>query len=98
MPISRQPERIAFQQLMFDQLFTWPTDQPRHATSTYGNPVESNRPRFFRSDRTLSMISVCEGESIALDRDKETRRQGDKETRRQGDGETGRRGDGETGR
>ncbi len=30
--------------MSFDQLFTWPTDQPRHATGTYGDPVESNRP------------------------------------------------------
>ena len=45
LPISRQPEQSSFQQLLFDQLFTWPTDQPRHATSTYGHPVESDRPR-----------------------------------------------------
>lgn len=31
-------------QLLFDQLFTWPTDQPRHATSTCGEPVKSDRP------------------------------------------------------
>ena len=30
--------------MLFDQLFTWPTDQPRHATDTYGDPVKSNRP------------------------------------------------------
>ncbi len=30
--------------MFFDQLFTWPTDQPRHATPVYGDPVESNRP------------------------------------------------------
>jgi hypothetical protein len=34
----------AFRQMSFDQLFTWPTDQPRHATGTCGDPVESNRP------------------------------------------------------
>ena len=33
-------------QLLFDQLFTWPTDQPRHATTTISNPVETDRPRF----------------------------------------------------
>ena len=32
--------------MLFDQLFTWPTDQPRHATDTYGDPVKSNRPLF----------------------------------------------------
>jgi hypothetical protein len=30
--------------MSFDQLFTWPTDQPRHATGTCSDPVESNRP------------------------------------------------------
>jgi hypothetical protein len=33
-------------QLCFDQLLTWPTDQPRHATTTLSNPVEADRPRF----------------------------------------------------
>src|ERR1700722_14035196 len=32
--------------MSFDQLFTWPTDQPRHATGTCGDPVKSNRPLF----------------------------------------------------
>ena len=26
----------------FDQIFTWPSDQPRHATSRSNSPVESN--------------------------------------------------------
>src|SRR5579885_1849420 len=30
--------------MLFDQLFTWSTDKPRHATDTYGDPVKSNRP------------------------------------------------------
>jgi hypothetical protein len=34
----------AFRQMSFDQLFTWPTDQPRHATGTCGDPVKSSRP------------------------------------------------------
>ena len=42
--LLRQRELPAFRQILFDQLFTWPTDQPRHATGTYGDPVESNRP------------------------------------------------------
>src|SRR5579871_5318280 len=44
MPLIRQPKRIAFQQLFFDQLLTWPTDQPRHATRTDNDPVETYRP------------------------------------------------------
>ena len=47
LPISRQPEHTAFRQMNCDQLFTWPTDQPRHATSTYGEPVEADRPRLW---------------------------------------------------
>src|SRR5580704_4993038 len=42
--LIRQREQPAFRQMLFDQLFTWPTDQPRHATDTYGDPVKSNRP------------------------------------------------------
>src|SRR5262245_37769673 len=58
--------------MFFDQLFTWPTDQPRHATSTCGNPVESNRPRVFRrsltsqsyppSGRSQTAMKVAQGE------------------------------------
>lgn len=44
-PISRQREQTACWQFFFDQLFTWQTDQPRHATTTRGEPVESDRPR-----------------------------------------------------
>ena len=29
---------------VFDQLLTWPADQPRHATTTSTYPVESNSP------------------------------------------------------
>jgi hypothetical protein len=32
--------------LLFDQLFTWPADQPRHATATRQIPVEADRPLF----------------------------------------------------
>ncbi len=34
----------AVQQLNFDQLFTWPTDQPRHATSHFRYPVDTRSP------------------------------------------------------
>jgi hypothetical protein len=43
--ISTQRERSYARQMLFDRLFTWPADQPRHATSTLIDPVESNRPR-----------------------------------------------------
>ena len=39
-----QPKPKKVWQLLFDQFFTWPTDQPRHATSTYSHPVEADRP------------------------------------------------------
>lgn len=45
-PISRQPESTAVLQLLFDQLFTRPADQPRHATLIDDDPVKSDRPRF----------------------------------------------------
>jgi hypothetical protein len=45
-PITRQPKSTAGLQLLFDQLFTWPTDQPRHATLIDDDPVKSDRPRF----------------------------------------------------
>jgi hypothetical protein len=44
--LIRQREQPAFRQMLFDRLFTWPADQPRHATDTYGDPVKSNRPLF----------------------------------------------------
>jgi len=41
MPITRQPKRRYLRQLkIFGQLFTWPTDQPRHATCASDCPVE----------------------------------------------------------
>lgn len=43
-PFIRPPERTAVQQLKCDQLFTWPTDQPRHAIDTSYNPVETKSP------------------------------------------------------
>jgi len=64
LPISRQPEQSSFQQLLFDQFFTWPTDQPRHATSTYGHPVESGRPRSENEVLGSSIISTAGGSSI----------------------------------
>ena len=43
--VATQPSSTAgFWQLMCDQLLTWPADQPRHATLTYGDPVETDRP------------------------------------------------------
>ena len=33
-------------QILFGQLFTWPTDQPRHATGASSYPVESNSPPY----------------------------------------------------
>lgn len=44
--ISKQRESTAVLQLLFDQLFTWPADQPRHATLIDDDPVKSDRPRF----------------------------------------------------
>jgi len=41
----RQPRNTADWQLLCDQLFTWPADQPRHATPTPPNPVETDRPQ-----------------------------------------------------
>jgi hypothetical protein len=37
-------ERTAVQQLKCDRLFTWPTDQPRHATEHFRYPVDTNSP------------------------------------------------------
>ena len=34
----------AVQQLMCHRLFTWPTDEPRHATMHFHCPVETNSP------------------------------------------------------
>ena len=59
-PISRQPKSTAGLQLLFDQLFTWPTDQPRHATLIDDDPVKSDRPRFrwkFAGQR-ISSLSI----------------------------------------
>ena len=36
--------RTAVQQLSCDQLFTWPTDQPRHATEHFRYPVDTRSP------------------------------------------------------
>src|SRR5207249_3754853 len=46
LPLIRQPLQTAVQQLKCDQIFTWPSDQPRHAATT---------PQFTRSkpDRPL---------------------------------------------
>ena len=44
LPISRQRVQTACWQLIFDRLFTWPADQPRHATVTLGEPVNTDRP------------------------------------------------------
>ena len=37
-------ERTAVQQLSCDRLFTWPTDQPRHATEHFRYPVDTRSP------------------------------------------------------
>ncbi len=42
--LTRQPKRRYLLQILFGQLLTWPTDQPRHATSVSSYPVESNSP------------------------------------------------------
>src|SRR5580704_19470045 len=42
--------------MLFDQFFTWPTDQPRHATDTTGDPVKSDRPLVSRG---LSLESTA---------------------------------------
>ena len=42
---------------LFSQLFTWPADQPRHATITSTYPVESNSPPYFKSYTSLSSKS-----------------------------------------
>src|SRR5436305_1382034 len=43
-PLVRQPGRDCSRQLKCDQLLTWPSDQPRHATCASGYPVESSSP------------------------------------------------------
>ena len=44
-PSSRQPKRSYLRQLkVCDRLFTWATDQPRHATQRFDNPVEPSSP------------------------------------------------------
>jgi hypothetical protein len=40
----RQPERSAIRHFGFGRLFTWPTDQPRHATDAFAHPVEASSP------------------------------------------------------
>ena len=55
--LIRQREQPAFRQMLFDQLFTWPTDQPRHATDTYGDPVKSNRPLLVPCDCSLESLA-----------------------------------------
>src|SRR5206468_9759852 len=44
LPLLRQPWRTAVQQLKCDQLFTWPSDQPRHATCTSITRSKLGRP------------------------------------------------------
>ena len=45
LPLVRQPKRSYLRQLKIcGQLFTWPTDQPRHATCASSCPVESSSP------------------------------------------------------
>lgn len=49
---AKLPERLtvklrgstAVQQLLFDRLFTWPADQPRHATKHFRSPVDARSP------------------------------------------------------
>src|SRR3954454_19698026 len=43
-PLVRQPGRDCSRQVKCDQLLTWPSDQPRHATIASGYPVESSSP------------------------------------------------------
>ena len=67
MPISRQRGQTACWQLSFDQLFTWPTDQPRHATFTRGEPVNTDRPRVVPGPQAIwhaGILSVREQGSI----------------------------------
>ena len=49
--------RTACWQLLFDQLFTWPADQPRHATTTSGDPVEADRPRIVKEHEPASAFT-----------------------------------------
>jgi len=53
----RQPygERVSSRHLSFGPLFTWPADQPRHATRHFGNPVDPGSPPSFQ--RALSVTT-----------------------------------------
>lgn len=42
--LIRQPVQSYRLQLLFGLLFTWPADQPRHATYTSGYPVDTSSP------------------------------------------------------
>jgi hypothetical protein len=57
-------------QLLFDQLFTRPTDQPRHATLIDGNPVVSMQSRLATAYFTpkLSVKIQVPGELVILAR------------------------------
>ena len=59
LPLIRQPEQTAVQQLKCDQIFTWPSDQPRHATGASHYPIETRSPPAGATDlgRTLSLYS-----------------------------------------
>ena len=62
-----QPGQIADWHFWCDQLFTWPADQPRHATSICGDPVESNRPHMRLRLRTVSLSgSLVRGKQSTL--------------------------------
>ena len=37
-------KELSFAIKVFGQIFTWPSDQPRHATLTSHSPVDSNSP------------------------------------------------------
>ena len=59
-------ERTAVQQLKCDRLFTWPTDQPRHATEHFRYPVDTNSPPVFSAPaRTIPLYLVDVPEPIA---------------------------------
>ncbi len=40
----RSQRELRFSSYLCGQLFTWPTDQPRHATNTATYPVETRSP------------------------------------------------------
>src|SRR3989337_527922 len=57
--LVRQRVRDCSRQLKYDQLLTWPTDQPRHATSASSYPVESSSPpREVLPNRNLLSLST----------------------------------------